>query len=87
MRLVVLPESELRDLVADAVREALATARPKAEVELLTVAELAEVLRVSEDSIRRWARTGCPHLQAGERRGLRFRKAHVFAWLEERGRA
>lgn len=49
---------------------------------LLTEAELAELLKVSVGTIRRWRSegTGPPALRLG--RGVRYRRADVDAWLE-----
>jgi excisionase family DNA binding protein len=55
-----------------------------AQSELLTTAELADALKMSEDMIRYWVRMhDCPHVRAGKKK-LRFRLAEVLAWLEER---
>jgi excisionase family DNA binding protein len=50
--------------------------------ELLTEAELAQLLKVSVGTIRRWRAegTGPPALRLG--RGVRYRRADVDAWLE-----
>jgi excisionase family DNA binding protein len=58
-----------------------------AQDELLTTAELADVLKMSEDVIRYWVRKyDCPHIRAGKKK-LRFRLADVLTWLEERDAA
>jgi excisionase family DNA binding protein len=50
--------------------------------ELLTEAELAQLLKVSVGTIRRWRAEGSgpPSLRLG--RGVRYRRVDVDAWLE-----
>src|SRR5947199_4975015 len=51
--------------------------------ELLDIAEAAALLRVSEASLRRWTNGGrLPCRRIGGRRGRRFRRADLMAFLE-----
>lgn len=52
---------------------------------LLTTGELARWLGVSEISVKRWCSAGCgPKVTQAGLRAVRFKKADVKAWLEER---
>jgi excisionase family DNA binding protein len=51
---------------------------------MLTPAELAAQLRVSERTVARMVNDGCPSFLVGARR--RFDLAAVTAWAEERGK-
>jgi excisionase family DNA binding protein len=52
--------------------------------ELMTTAQVAEELGVSDDLVRLWVREqGCPCIRAGQKK-FRFRLADVLAWLENR---
>ncbi len=56
---------------------------------MLDAREVARMLRVSEDTVRRMARAGeIPHLRlgVGNRRIYRFRKKHIEKWLDARVR-
>jgi excisionase family DNA binding protein len=54
---------------------------------LLTEAEVAEMLRVSQRTVRRWRNEGSgpPALRVGRR--IRYRRSAVEAWLDRRGQA
>jgi len=53
------------------------------EPEVMTVAEAARYLRISESTVRHWVRDeGMPSAQVGRRR--RFRRDALLAWLESR---
>ena len=56
-----------------------------AEDELLTVAELAELLKVTPQTIYAWRaeRHGPPAVKLNDR-AIRFRRCDVDAWLEAR---
>jgi excisionase family DNA binding protein len=52
--------------------------------ELLDIGEAAELLNVSETSLRRWTNSGrLPCLRVGGRRERRFRRADLLAFMEE----
>jgi excisionase family DNA binding protein len=52
-------------------------------VELLDISEAAQLLNVSETSLRRWTNTGAlPCLRIGLRRERRFRPADLLAFME-----
>lgn len=60
-----------------------ASATPHANDELLTIGEVAEIVRVPEATLRYWR-----HLGTGPRsfrigRSVRYWKAEVEAWLED----
>jgi excisionase family DNA binding protein len=54
---------------------------------LLTEAEVADLLRVSPRTVRRWRNegTGPPALRVGRR--IRYRRSAVEAWLDRRDQA
>ena len=54
---------------------------------LLTEAEVAEMLRVSQRTVRRWRNegTGPPALRIGRR--IRYRRSAVETWLDRRDQA
>ena len=80
--LVVTTLSDLREIIHDAVSEAVA--RYERVPELLSTKELAARLDVSADTVRKWvSRDDCPCVRAGG--ALRFREDAVIAWLEDRG--
>jgi len=57
--------------------------RPLVVDNLLTVQDVAEMLRVSPKTVRRLvARRGLPHIRFG--RVLRFERGDVFRWLQAR---
>lgn len=65
----------------------LVIALPTAQREqYVTLQELAAELRVSENTIRRWVKAGCPHERWGLRI-LRFQPSRVKAWASQRGAA
>jgi excisionase family DNA binding protein len=49
---------------------------------LLTIAEVAEYLKVSPKTVRRFMGRGLPHYRLG--RVLRFKERDVFQWVEAR---
>lgn len=49
-----------------------------------TVKQTAEYFKVSTQTIRRWAKDGCPHIMVGK--VFRFDFAEVKKWLEERSK-
>ena len=68
----------------DTDRERAHRCRPSATLaEYLTIEELAEQLRISPRTIRRWRtlRIGPPHLKCGPRRVL-YKLEHVRDWLD-----
>jgi len=57
-------------------------------VELLDISEAAQLLNVSETSLRRWTNAGVLHcLRIGLRRERRFRRADLLAFMEQPGAA
>jgi excisionase family DNA binding protein len=53
-------------------------------VELLDISEAAQLLNVSETSLRRWTNAGVLHcLRIGLRRERRFRRADLLAFMEQ----
>ena len=54
---------------------------------LLTEVEVADLLRVSQRTVRRWRNegTGPPALRVGRR--IRYRRSAVEAWLDRRDHA
>jgi len=88
LMLVVRP-SELGTIIRRELKAALAeypaepTTAQSAE-EMISTAQIAKELDVSEDLVRLWVRDkGCPHIRIGEKK-LRYRFADVVAWLEEK---
>lgn len=54
------------------------------ELELLTIFELAKILKVSETSIYRYMKQGMPKIKVGH--NTRFQIEEVIEWLKERGK-
>lgn len=52
-----------------------------AEQELLTRDEIASWLRVSTETVSRYARAGMPHLSGPGGRNMRFDKGEVVDWM------
>lgn len=72
---------ELKAALAECPAEP--TAAQSAE-EMISTAQIAKELDVSEDLVRLWVREkGCPHIRIGEKK-LRYRFGDVVAWLEEK---
>jgi hypothetical protein len=81
-KLALLEASELHELVAAAVREALAEREPRAAPALLDRRGIAAALGIGVDTVDRLRREGCPELTVGD--APRFELAAVLAWLRER---
>jgi hypothetical protein len=79
---VVVSPTELRELVSEAVREALGDAQP-AQPALVDRAELGRTLGVSPSTISRLARQGLPTVRVGE--APRYSVPDVLEWLQARG--
>lgn len=80
---IVVTPDQLRELVRDAVREALASSgAPDAPGRLLTKSELARELSCSVATIDRMTREGAPFVTVGRTR--RYDGAAVRAWLGKR---
>lgn len=47
----------------------------------MTTSDLAAHLKVCEDTIRTWAKQGCPHIRAAKG-SHRFLQSQVVAWLQ-----
>src|SRR5712664_2398056 len=64
----------------------MSTSRQGDTSELLDIREAAELLRVSETSLRRWTNAGrLPCLRIGGRRERRFRRADLLAFIGDAG--
>jgi predicted DNA-binding transcriptional regulator AlpA len=60
------------------------TQHPEVDVDLLRLAEVAELTGVSEATLRFWRHTGTygpPSAKLGRR--VVYRRAEVFAWIDE----
>ena len=79
--LVTLTVPELRELVREAVREEMATARP-AESDWMTAADVCEHARISLSRLDKCVREGLPCHRVGPVR--RFRRAEVDTWFAGR---
>jgi len=80
--LIVTTKADLREIIRDALADALSDQRTPA-AELMSAEGLGERIGVHARTVRNWVLHGCPHVRAG--RKLRFREPDVFQWLEERG--
>lgn len=82
--LVLLTQEQLKALVSDAVRDALANTNAERSLHL---DEIAQELDVSTRTIRNWVnQLGMPCLRAGASE-LRFDRADVRKWMQERASA
>ena len=79
--LIVTTKSDLREIIRDALADALSDQEPSAS-ELMSAEEVGKRIGVHARTVRNWALHGCPHVRAG--RKLRFREPDVLRWLEER---
>ena len=79
---VTLTVTELRQLVAEVAREALADGPPPGPA-LLDKKGLAQALRVSTSTVSRLLREGCPMIRIGD--SPRFELAACMEWLRRRG--
>ena len=79
--LVVTTKSDLREIIRDALADALSDQEPSAS-ELMSAEEVGKRIGVHARTVRNWVLDGCPHVRAG--RKLRFREPDVLRWLEER---
>ena len=80
--LIVTTRSALREIIRDALADALRGQETRAP-ELMSADALGKRIGVHARTVRNWALHGCPHVRAG--RKLRFREPDVLQWLEERG--
>ena len=54
--------------------------------EILTTAETAELLKVDEQTVRRWAKVGrIPALKLPGGRDWRFEKTNIMLWMQGEG--
>jgi len=82
---IVLTPDQLRELVRDAVREALED-RQRDEDALLDEEAAAELLACKPSHLRDLRRRhGLPHVKLGPRL-VRYRRAELLEWAEETGR-
>lgn len=58
MKTIVLTDDELRMLIADEMRKALAVATVKPLEPLYTIADACKLLQKDEHTLRRWANNG-----------------------------
>ena len=78
--MIAFRPAELREMIRQELRAALGEQPP----ELMTTAQVAKSLDVSEDLVRLWVREqGCPCIRAGQKK-FRFRFDDVVAFLEEK---
>lgn len=49
------------------------------KIEFLTIKEVANTLKVSEETVRNWINQGMPHISKG--RVLRFKMIDIERWL------
>jgi len=82
VNLIVTTRSALREIIRDALADAL-RGQEKPAPELLSADALGKRIGVHARTVRNWVLHGCPHVRAG--RKLRFREPDVLQWLEERG--
>jgi excisionase family DNA binding protein len=76
--MIAFRPAELREMIRQELKAVLGE-RP---AELMTTAQIAEELGVSDDLVRLWVREqGCPCIRAGQKK-FRFRMSDVIAWLE-----
>ena len=78
--LVLLPVSEFKRLVREAVREEMCTREPERSV---TAAEFAELEGTDAKRVRRLCEAGMPSHMIADRRGLRIVPSEARAWLLE----
>lgn len=77
---VVLTPEQLRELVREAVRDELASAKPSTSA-YLTASDVAKILGCHPKTVCIWTRTrGLPAIRRG--RDLRFKRDDVTAWME-----
>ena len=79
--LIVTTKSDLREIIRDALADALRDQEPSAS-ELMSAEEVGKRIGVHARTVRNWVLDGCPHVRAG--RKLRFREPDVLRWLEKR---
>ena len=80
--LIVTTKADLREIIRDALADALSDQRTPA-TELMSAEGIGKRIGVHARTVRNWVLHGCPHVRAG--RKLRFREPDVLQWLEERG--
>jgi excisionase family DNA binding protein len=78
--MIAIRPSELGTIIRRELKAVLGEQPP----ELMTTAQVAKSLDVSEDLVRLWVREqGCPHIRVGAKK-LRYRIADVIAWHENK---
>lgn len=84
--LIVTTPEQLRALVTDAVKAAIANANgtPTTAPEYLTIQDVSEWLDATPRTVRQWIETGgLPAMRIGARE-WRLSRASVISWLESR---
>jgi excisionase family DNA binding protein len=85
-KVIVIERDELRELVRDAVKEALGERRPTgAQAGYLELKEVADLLGVEPRTVRSYVRRdGLPVVRLGTQT-MRFDRDELAAWLSARG--
>ena len=84
---VTLTVDQLDELIEGAVDRALAKAKPLTSSDVLTRAEVAELLGLHPDVVTRKVRTlGLPGIRLPGGGGWRFSRTDVLAWWKENGK-
>ena len=80
--LIILPASEVRHLIAEAVADAMG-GRGDLDEKPLSVREFAKIYGVDSTRVRAWCDDGMPHIKTGDQRGIRIFPDRARDWLEE----
>lgn len=81
--MMVLSRKQLKDLIGEMQAE---IAAEKMEVSILTIAETAEILKVSVPTVRRWIEEkDIPYFQHGQ--VIRLNKYEVLKWINCKNKA
>jgi excisionase family DNA binding protein len=80
---VVLTSAELEALVERVVARAREREHPASGAEVMTRAQVAELLHVEPHHVRTLVKRGMPAHRLGTQ--WRFRRGEVLAWLERQG--
>lgn len=81
--IIVMSEERLREILASAIKDAIANSNGVDGAEYMTLEQVAELLCVTTRTVRMWVKDdGLPALRAGH--VYRFRRESVVVWLEQR---